>query len=487
MLFVSAVSLLAFLEILQHHSSQPVVGHLSWKALVGAGLALMITIAFGLGALAGGLGRAEFAVDSFHRASVRRTAWVLGFLGLSCWLVATYRVTAVPAPLSPDEEDYLRLAELIRQQGGVGPLLGNLYGGTFQEANRHPLYPVAVSVFDGATAARALSLVATGVAALLAACAAGSLGGLSLALPVFLVTACSGAMLRAASSVLAEGFLCAGLSGLWYVLHLATRSNARAEAPGRSQLWGLLGQGNWGVVAGALGAWLYLSKGTGLLWFAVAVLAMLFCRRVWMVVSAAVVAILLASPLWVRNQVLYGNPVYNFNQKFLFADSFEEGLSSQQAAMVKTALSAYWESHTWAEILDRLRHGVAWELYIVARGIGPAGPEGLRVLLGMLLLSLAVVGFLTRRWVLADGVAAGWLLAGFVCFGWYVPIAASERFLLPLYGVLASYAVLGAWVLATRWRWLRPCLVTIGLGGLWAAISAVSLLLGSPSVVAPRL
>jgi hypothetical protein len=140
----------------------------------------------------------------------------------------------------------------------------------------------------------------------------------------------------------------------------------------------------------------------------------------------------IGSPLLIRNIKRFGNPFYNINSLLLFTDRYEElEPLLEQGVTTGAAARAWLATHSVMDAVRREASGLIWELYIVLRSLGPAPLDDARVLFGLPLALLAAVWMGTRRSA-ADGLLLVWGIVCWAVFAWYVPIAAGERFILPL-------------------------------------------------------
>ncbi|MBI3468384.1 MAG: hypothetical protein HY000_35735 [Planctomycetes bacterium] len=156
---------------------------------------------------------------------------------------------------------------------------------------------------------------------------------------------------------------------------------------------------------------------------------------------AAISFALVTSPLLVRNARAFGDPLYSYNTRFLFADSFKEG-QAMDFHSTRSAAQEYFQSHTVSAIARRAFGGLAWEGYILLRSLGPASLPTSRALVGSVVLLLAILGAvsLERPLVWLAGV---WCASFYLFFSWYVPIASGDRFVAPLVPVVLSFAAHG--------------------------------------------
>ena len=145
-----------------------------------------------------------------------------------------------------------------------------------------------------------------------------------------------------------------------------------------------------------------------------------------------IVFVVIASPLVVRNVRRFHNPFYNVNSLLLFADDYGQfdGMVNSGTTTAEAA-DAYFAAHSVLDVVQREVSGLVWELFIILRSLGPSPLDDARVLFGVVfsLCALFTLRALGRR---ADGLLLVWGLLFWVVFAWYVPIAAGERFVLPL-------------------------------------------------------
>jgi hypothetical protein len=209
--------------------------------------------------------------------------------------------------------------------------------------------------------------------------------------------------------------------------------------------------------------------------------------RTWAVSTVCLCAAFLAvgSPLLVRNIRRFGTPFHNVNSLLLFADSYED-FDGMLAADTTTAAAAreFFATHSAAEIAGREMSGLVWELFIILRSLGPTPLDDSRVLFGMPLALLALATIATRRRP-EHRLLLVWGVLHWVVFAWYVPIAAGERFVLPL---LIPMLVTAAEGVVQLWPWERPrsARLLTWSGLLWLGIWMIATYAGTSWLV-PRL
>ena len=423
-----------------HRSQRPLVGHLSLHGWLALSTAIGISVASFLlalrtpGWMMHGIERLARPA-AFERSGAK--ALLLLLLALLPLAAACYQAVPAGSALSPDEAHFLRLAAGIRDSGGPVALIRDLYAGRWSESNRHPLYP-ALLALAGATpaAAIALSTAAIGLSllALYKLLRLWQFNASSAAAGTVLASA-SAALVRSAVSTLADAALCAGVLGCWCTVAASSRAGSSRRR--------LLYAAAAGLAAGTA----YLTKATALLWCGPLLLVTFWPNRVERCVAlstALAVALLISSPLWVCNLRRFGNPIYNYNQRFLFADSFDANHPAEPS--LRAAAAKFLDRHGWQGVARRACSGILWEAVIICRGTAPPGPEPLRLVIGTAVVALATTAVVLRAATAADAALLSTLTLAYAAFGWYVPIAASERLVLPAIALLTG---LGSAALAT--------------------------------------
>jgi len=441
-------------------------------------------------------------------------------------------------PWDDDQGAFLLTARDIHDAGGFGWLWSALFRGEFAEANRHPLFLALLSFRPTFEAGKFLSLgIAVVTLVLTTAMTARRIGWLGAGIFCMLL-ATNYEFCFHATRVVCE-ILIVFLSGVLWLWQVPTRRKDNGELNVVGSLGGrdpnattsgrddhhmeelssagkppesskvrnaANGSGHgvtgllWAALAGGLLGLLYLTKGTGLLLFGGYIL-WLVAARFWSVPTSpdavgrrqsrryfllriglvSVAFLLVSSPLLVRNVRRYDSPFYNINSLLLFADRYEdidqylgEGTTTREAAR------QFLEHHSVVDIVRREVSGLVWETFIILRSLGPTPLDDSRVLFGLPLAGIAVLTMLSRRSA-ADGLLLSWGAILWVMFAWYVPIAASERFILPLlvpllylasegivraFGALPSAAlrllpwVVGVWVVV----WVTATYLSATLG-----------------------
>lgn len=467
----------------------PVGGFPSFLALTAFAFSVLAALGLTLAALAPGRWWDRlFAALRLIRARLtaatipcdRRCAVVLAvYAAISYLILVVVYFPLQPGPEGNDQGAYLETAVAVDEEGGVPALIEDLFGGEFTEANRHPLYIALLSFAPRYEAGKVLSAIIGGVSLLALGYGVARRFG-PLAGGVFSVLlATNAAFLRFSTLVASEGLLTL-LGGVAWLVLVGWARGGRVSGgvgggavPGNLVSSGKCAQGTLEepplsplrkggshgqaasmlqiACAGAALGLAWLTKGTGLLLLGGTVLWMFVIGvRDWrssrsagrMAVSVLVLVLAwsaVASPLLVRNVRRYGTPFYNVNSWLLFVDEYEDPVRLASEKSVGEAAREYVQSHSVAEMARRAVTGLAWETFTLVRSLGPPPLDDSRVLFGGLFLLLAAAGLMAeqREAVLLLLV---WTAISLAMFGWYVPIAAGERFILPLILPLLAYA-----------------------------------------------
>ena len=383
-----------------------------------------------------------------------------------------------------DPAAVLRFAKQTQQDGGPGQLLADLYSGEYTQANQHPFYIGLLSLSPDLESGKRLSLIATTLTMLMVV--------------VYLIKSHSWQAAAITATLLAtnhtfgyfsglatcEAWLTLFVSAAWVALNLALVNRGKKQA---YAFW---------LVSGACLGMAYMTKGTGLLFFVVLVLTSFtsglqrrdntsHLQKLKASLVATIFAVsgwlLIAHPLLIRNTLVYDSPTFNVNTYFLYMDEFPDDPQIQAKLAASDTLDQirrdFLSRHTTADLLQREIRGVGWESFIFVRSLGPSPIGEGRVLAGipiMLLLLLTLIHLERPMQIFILGTIA----ASILVFAWYIPIAAGERFTLPLVPMVMAYAGIGLQNITTNkpqfsYRWvLVGCLTWTTV---WAALATVTL------------
>ncbi len=378
-------------------------------------------------------------------ATGHRAGASLVLFGTLLFATNTYWVSQhQDSPFDDDQGAFLITAREIHDHGGLTSLWNDLWSGRFEEANRHPLFLAIQSLHPtvdfGRGASCLLAIVTAGFALLIVWRRMGPLTAGVLA--VLLGT--NGAWLYHAPRVVCESLL-TGLAGVaWLVLSresgVGSREPVELVAGSSGHPPSAIRQLPSSSLVGVLLGLAYLTKGTGLLLLggtslAFGVLAVWSRgerRRGIASFTALILAfVVTASPLLTRNLIRYGSATYNINSYLLWVDAYESPVAMADRMTLQEARDAYLSTHSVTDLIEREATGLAWEAFIGLRTLGPAPWNDARVLFGLPLFALGLLGLChTPR--LPALVLILWTGIMWVMMAWYVPIAAGDRFMMPL-------------------------------------------------------
>ncbi len=402
---------------------------------------------------------------SVHPADHWSGSLLLSFSMIVYFVLMTNLIPLQPSPRNNDQGAFLAQAQAVQESGGPAKLTRQLFTGTYQEANQHPLYVALLSYFpDFESGKRISAIFGLGALLLFSIGIAQYYGNLTGGLTGFFISI-NAAYCQLTGRVVCEGLLLFFLAGLWLiVLRLPDLKNARLPY---LHLMGM------GLLLGL--AW--LTKGTALLvmlglvvWIcSYAVnwrqLCSRFVRKSASVVNEvkgkqanatrvplktifgglALVIVsftLVASPLLVRNTRMYGSPTFNANSYLMFQDEFSEPHALAKQGTLKEAAQAYLKTHSVSDIVKREVKGLLWQTFIFLRSLGPLPFEEGRLFFGVLAVPFLVIGLIAETHP-ARRLYLIWMVLFWLAFAWYLPIAAGERFLMPLLLPTLAFISLG--------------------------------------------
>lgn len=404
-------------------------------------------------------------------------------------VAAAYALTgwrAVLAHTDPTEMDtvaYLDAALQIRQTGGILNHLPNLIRGVYTEATQHPLYLLVLSPF-AETHVRffvTAKLISYGIGFLFLAVFYGAvrrLFGDAAAGGAGWLWVVSAGFLTLVTTVACEGLLGVFFAAFWFALAMG-RENRR-----------------WWFAAGACAAGAFLTKSLGILTLPVFVASaawwerknlkgLLVSRPFWGFFG---IFVLLASPLFIRNVVVYGSPLYSDSSGVLWADRWED-FSFERVAEGRFTLQRYLSTHTPAQIFQIFWDGLTRRnAMMIADGLKPLpfwrpiDPDMLRgfyhrtaawqeIWAAALVLLAGFGWWKNRRHAAAVPTLVLWMIFG-VFVGWYskvFPNTPPTRLLYPVLIFVPVYAALGlkGLVRAAGWgKGAAAALLALTVGGL---------------------
>ncbi len=327
---------------------------------------------------------------------------------------------------------YLKNAIEIRENGGIGGFLKSCLNGSYTEANQHPLYILAISLF----AARNLEFFAIaklvslffGLLTLFAIYYfALSFYGRTVAVISVFFIGLNFYMLRESSHVAAEMLLVLTSLFAWYYIIRGFDEN---------KYW---------LAAGLFAGLSYLSKGSGIFLIFVFVVAALIIYGSSILKNKYfylffVAFSIIAFPLLWRNLIVYHNPIYNLNSHVMWLDNWKQTYDPNFANNPPNIIE-YLHTHSRIEIFKRILEGSKQELIVLVDMLKLAGYfQWLYV--GAFFAFLSSVGFFIDRDSKRRIVNILFFGIFFLFFSWYNPIVADARFILPIMPVLFMLAAL---------------------------------------------
>lgn len=367
---------------------------------------------------------------------------VLVFFGL-CLLIRPTQSIEVAS----DQGAFCESAADLQRAGGITALPGLLWRGEFVEANRHPLFIGLLSLSPDRGSGQTLAAL-FGLLTLLTVALGGRLlfSSATSGMAALLLSVNS-AFVSCSNQAVCESLLTWLLTMTWLLLlgwqkHRTPEAQAAGDESSvpdwRHVMLPLAAGGTLGL------AW--LTKGNALPLLGPALLWILIGpgRRLRMAAATLFLTgwLLVAAPLIARNVNRFGSPFYNVNSWLLFEDRYSDPVRLAAERTLAEAAHHYWQTHSLIDLTRRLVEGCMWEAGITLRTLGPLPGDDVRVLPGLLLAGFAAAGACGRpaRELLLTG---GWWLVSFPLLAWYVPIAAGDRFVLPLIPPVLLYSARG--------------------------------------------
>ncbi|MFK7778871.1 MAG: hypothetical protein QM501_12260 [Gimesia sp.] len=407
-----------------------------------------------------------FFSQSANPANHWSGSFLLSFSMILYFIVMVNLIPKQPTPEGNDQGAFLSQAKTVQEAGGPVALVRLLWRGEYVQANQHPLYVAILSYFPDYETGKRLSAI-FGLVALLIFSAGiafqygnltGGITGLFLSI--------NAAYCQLTGRAVCEGLLFIFVAILWLIVLRLPDLRQALKIPYR-HLIGI------GLVVGL--AW--LTKGTALL--LILGLVLWFCSytvnwnrftpnliknvtrsaaetevgrtnspRVPLKIIFGSLALVLASfsmiasPLLVRNARVYGSPTFNANSYLLFQDEFSDPHALIKKGSLGAAAQAYLQTHSVSEIVKREVKGLVWQVFIFVRSLGPLPFEEGRLFFGLLAVPFLIIGLLSETHP-ARRLYFIWILLFWLAFAWYLPIAAGERFLMPLLLPTLAFVSLG--------------------------------------------
>jgi len=330
-----------------------------------------------------------------------------------------------------DEVAYLSRAIEIKERGGIGGFIRDVFTGRYLEANRHPLYILLLSLF----ARRDLSFFAQAKMMSL-------LFGLITVLVIYFVIRNHFGVIAAA---LGATFLCLNQAFL--------DASGKVACETLLVLFALLtwhfctkAKPNW-ALAGVFSGLAYLTKASGLFLLLAILISLIIMQKLrtfkeealWRVLAAF---LLVAFPLLWRNSLVFKNPLYNKNQTAMWLDDWQDSYRPEYRENPPNLIS-YLRSHSRAQVLARMHQGLAVESFVLLRASGAVKIGLSGIMLGLIVLffaGLKAVGDenkFRRNYTLTAAVIL------FLPLAWFAHIIPADRLILPIVPFIYAYGAAG--------------------------------------------
>ncbi|HSE57799.1 MAG TPA: glycosyltransferase family 39 protein [Nitrospiraceae bacterium] len=397
------------------------------------------------------IGKCGSIAQTIHDAIARFYTPALFFLAcLTFFFLGLAQIQLAPESANIGTVPFLKVTVFLQDHGSLANSWNLFVHGEYKAAIQHPLYPLLLSSLGVAPpdlfyAGKMLSLI-IGLAVVASFFAiARDLHGNLVAYVAVLLLAFNVTFLNMVSQVICESLLI-----LFVLLSLYWIIKGFEKEP--YWLW-----------AGAAAGFAYLTKGTGLLllpvFTATAVLGAgirTFTRR-WFWLFFLGFA-LTASPLIVRNLVVYHEPIHEGAVfKVPWMDTYDDHYKADVGWAIKypevvwdedrfPTMRSYLATHSWADIFVRFRYGVKKEAQLLLSSLDvivlPQDRYFGHLLFLFFMLGLALASNWAQRLCIVMTVGAF-----FVPFAWDYQVVPKEqeavRFIAPLIPVICLYAAVG--------------------------------------------
>ena len=387
-------------------------------------------------------------------------------LGVSAYVLIVRHELQAPIDFNRnDPAAYLRYAKELSDAGGPLEMVGGLFSGSVTQANQHPLYIMLLALDPTPTGGQRLSVIFGAMTLLLVAVFSWRMYGPGASGVMTILLGTNGAFCYFSALVTCESLLVLLLTLVWVLIEQADKTKSLSWF--RSVLIGIL-----------LGL-AYLTKGTGPLFLAGVIGCLLLGRwrssagetlainsgTRWKSIGVVVLSwVVISSPLLVRNVRVYGNPLYNVNNYFMYMDEFvDPGIIKANGISVAETREEFFKTHSISDLISRESKGIGVETYVIIRSLGPAPYFEARVMIGLPLFAVGALVLLMRGSI-ARSMILIWLIFSILLFAWYIPIATGSRFtapLIPIFTCLAAHGI-SSWVHASK-REIKPIMLTLVL------------------------
>ncbi len=437
-------------------------------------------------------------------------AWLLTsvFIVLGFAAVAYGALREAIIPGWQDTEGFLGHGRYIAEHGALLGFFRESFAGTFPITERHPLYLLLLSPFASTDpsffwTAKLLNLLLGAVVLVTVIWMIRKREGDGPALIAGALYAVSQSLVVASSHVNQEPLfvLCClwtwwhltsgpsirhwALAGFWAALAYLTKSPAilMIGAVGFASLWHPHPEA---YAAGSARVSSSENSENPML----ARVRLLASARLWAFALALVVT---ASPLWIRNVIGYGTPLYEgVNSNIMWIDQWKElgnpsSIMYRDAYGIKTiernglpTAKEYFKTHSLKVVAKRLGTGFITETFTVARkALTPVLP--LPKLIAMAwaygVMVLAIMGWWQKRKQWEGRLFFIWTALFFVFFSWDAQLFPEFRYLAPLVPWTCAYAACALWRLLARAgrasiaHVAELAVIAVGVALVWTALA----------------
>ena len=349
-------------------------------------------------------------------------------------------------PAFEDTGSYLEGALFIKENGGVSGFLPMCLTGKFKIAEQHPLPLLLLSTFASRdlsffTEAKLLSLFIGLLFVVVLFFATKNLFGQSVAFLSSFLMVFNIAFLVRSSNVTVEPLLMLFLLLSWFFMVKGLDSN---------RLW---------ILAGISTGLAYMTKGPAISMIPIFVISNLIIFRLRILKNLYfwlffLFFLLSASPLILRNVIVYSSPFYEgINPHVFWLDSFGEfskyllsvnwSQHTYNTVSNMPTLHSYLQTHSFEEIVKRIIGGAIGEFKLLVNGLNLLIiPKG-RMYFSLILFFFFLIGLISeirkKRTIYTIAV----LLVFFIPFAWIYQVLPVVRYVTPIIPFMVIYSSLG--------------------------------------------
>jgi len=368
----------------------------------------------------------------FHNNSAKVLA--LGLLLILFIISAYYSHSRNLVCAKKDQSAYMDTAIWLKEHGGAGSFLPLCWKGEYQEANRHPLYILFLSTFAAKdirffTKAKILtSIIAFIFFMVFFLTVKKELGFMVSAISTSLLIT-SNVFTQYLSFVTCEYTFITFTFLTWYFT---------AKGFDNNKLW------IWGGFFNGLA---YMSKASGQFFLLTFVLTFLIIglksgdlkinlkNKYFYLYLIAFLAV--SSPLLIRNVIVYSNPFYNYNQKIMWLDNWEQHNSPE--LMNQAGMSSYFRTHSLESIALRFAVGFKKQGGIIIESFSGIFYNWIYYLIFI----LAIISVIKDKNLNRKIYTLSLIVIIYMFNSFYAKITSGLRFYMPLTSILMVYSGIG--------------------------------------------